>query len=145
MEESGIVSEIRALMEAYLTEAQALEKNRKPGEGLFGFGKKPADDPCHVKMILALKEKFETAAETQAPSADVRTALEYVYGLAKAYQNTPSMHIPLIGAHGSTLPAIPLLNGADAAALLGAYIHQYRRRERLPVQKLVIRALEARK
>ena len=49
----------------------------------------------------------------------------------------------LIAVHGLTNGLIPLLSKDDAAALLETYCKTYRRWERLPVQKNIIRLLKS--
>ena len=48
----------------------------------------------------------------------------------------------LLAAHGTVLDLIPMLSPADAAELMKEYGKLYRRWERLPVQKNVIKALQ---
>ena len=51
---------IRKLYEGYLKTAEELEKNRKIGDGLFGLGHGPEDDPCHERLEKALELAFGT-------------------------------------------------------------------------------------
>ena len=41
---------IKKICGDYIAEAEELERKRKPADGLFGIGTKPADDPCHDRL-----------------------------------------------------------------------------------------------
>ena len=47
--------EIRTLYEAYLEKAMDVELKHNPADGIFGFGRKTSDDPCHEKFAEDLK------------------------------------------------------------------------------------------
>ena len=44
------VDEIRAIYEEYAAEVEKLVSEKKLADGLFGMGKKIADDPCHDRF-----------------------------------------------------------------------------------------------
>ena len=47
------IDSLQALYDGYLKEAIQVEKNRKPGEGIFGIGKKPKPaHPCEGLQLL---------------------------------------------------------------------------------------------
>ena len=60
---------VRALYRDYLEKATELERNRKPGRGLFGVGAKPADAPCHEQFVSALRELL-----AESPGPDIGKA-----------------------------------------------------------------------
>ncbi len=132
-----------AVYESYREKATAVVKNRKPGQGLFGLGRQPADDPCHDAFVEELERLLSDFAASGPESAAVRGVLDHVYHWPTAHRKPPSMYWMLIAVHGLTLDLIPLLGREDAAALRTQYAADYPRWERLPVQKCVLAALEA--
>ena len=134
--------QIEKLYQAYVEEGTALEKKRKPWEGIFGFGKKPADDPCHTRFIQALEEQLSSFREAGIPSAEARDVLRLIFRYPVDHPCPASVYWMLLAAHGTAFGLIPHLQEADAAALKTEYEALYPRRGRLPVQDQVLKALE---
>lgn len=135
---------IRSLYETYLDTVETLERNRKPGEGLFGLTKGPADDPCHDRFIEDLTAAIKDYAEQMPTSAELAETLNYMYTVPLAYKELRSAYWMLIAAQGLSLDLIAGLDPADAAALFQSYGKAYPIWERLPVQRQVLTALKAR-
>ena len=135
------IDSLQALYDAYLNEAIQVEKNRKPGEGIFGIGKKPSDDPCHDRFAANLKEWLEAFGEEEPDSAAIREVLSLIYQAPKKYPEPKSSFWMLIAVQSLTTGLIPRLSEADARALVGEFAGLYKRWERLPVQKQILDAL----
>lgn len=135
-------AEIQTLYLQYLADAASAEKKQKLTDGMFGFGKKAADDPCHSAFYDALKALLETYAGEQPDSADVREVLSFIYQEPLQHREPPSIYWMLIAAHGLTGSLTALLTAEDAAVLYQAYAKNYRCWERLPVQKDIYRKLK---
>jgi len=133
---------IRALYEAYLDTVGTLERNRKPGEGIFGLKGGPADDPCHDRFVDDLTAAIADFAAQEPASGECRAVLEHMFTAPSCHRALKSAYWILIAVHGLTPPLIGRLAAADAAALHGLYGREYRRWERLPVQKQVLEALK---
>ena len=126
---------IKGLYEAYLDEAMKLERDRKIGDGLFGIGKKPADDPCHDRFASDVEAAIKDIAEEDLPSPQIRELLGYMYHKPAEHEETASVYWMLIAVQGSTTALIPALSAEDADALCKAYTKAFRPWQRLPVQK----------
>ena len=137
-----IPEELLKLYTNYLADANRAEMNRKPGDGLFGLGKTPADDPCHDRFGEQLDAWLKTFVRTSPDSAVIRDVLHYIYHAPKEHPEPKSSYWMLVAVHGLTRDLIPLLNPADASALAEDYTALYPRRERFPAQKQVLSALE---
>lgn len=133
---------VQSLYEAYLTDAIQVEKAQKPTDGLFGFGKKAADDPCHDRFVLALENWLKEFAASSPDSSSVRNVLTFIYKTHAENRNYQSVYWMLIAVHGLTRSLIPLLNPADASTLLSEYSSAFPRYVRLPVQKEIMAALK---
>ena len=136
------VEEISLLYDRYLEDAARAEREQKPGEGLFGFGKRPQDAPCHEHFVSDLGTALNVIAESEPDSTFLRSILGMIYDAPKTRPAPKSAYWMLIAVHGLTLPLIPLLSPEDAAALSLSYAAAFPRRERLPVQKQVLDSLK---
>ena len=136
-------TEVRAIYEEYLEAAAKAEAERKPGDGLLGIGKGPADSPCHARFAGALEAKLNAFAASAPESAETAAVLDYIYGVAPRYGDLKSAYWMLLAVHGLTLPLIPCLSPADATCLRARYAETYTRRKRLPVQNQVLAALKS--
>lgn len=134
-------AEIQALYEDYLEKARAAERDRRPGEGLFGFGRRPADDPCHQAFLQALHR----AAEAPAGEEDARETAEALRWICDApirfREDPPSIYWTLVAAHGAMSAAIPRLSPGDARELSAHYEASWPKARRMPVQMQVLKAL----
>ena len=135
------MQQLTALYENYLDEALKVELARKPGEGIFGIGKRPSDDPCHDRFAADLKEWLEAFGEEKPDSAEIREVLSLIYRAPKKYPDPKSSFWMLIAVQSLTLGLIPRLSESDARALVGEFAGLYKRWERLPVQKQILDAL----
>ena len=141
MEKKGS-SAVQALFRNYIEEAERLEKERKPSDGLFGMSPKPADDPCHDRFADDLEEALSGFAAGDPEPEEVREVLSYIYRAPKEHLEPLSVFWMLNAVHGLTADLIPLLDPKDAALLCRQYDQDFPRRERLPVQKKVYEALK---
>ena len=136
------IDSLQALYDGYLKkDAIQVEKNRKPGEGIFGIGKRPSDDPCHDRFAANLKEWLEAFGEEKPDSAEIREVLSLIYRAPKKYPDPKSSFWMLIAVQSLTLGLIPRLSESDARSLVGEFAGLYKRWERLPVQKQILDAL----
>ncbi len=135
------LNELHGCLTAYLKEAEALEAAAKPWDGLFGFGSRPSDHPCHSRFVEALAEKIHGSADDLTP-IEVLGAVTLVLQAAADHPEPASIHYTLIAAQGAVLELLPRLQAEDRADLLARYQAWYPRRTRLPVQKLVAKELE---
>ena len=134
--------EVQALYQAYLEDAERVERERKPGEGLFGIGKKPSDDLCHERFAAELESLLKELEAQAADSARVRAVLQYIYRAPLKNREPISAYWMLNAVHGLTLSLIGRLNAEDAAVLRTQYAADISQREMLPVQKQVFSKLK---
>ena len=138
----SVLDEVRNLYAKYLEEALSAEKKQKLTDGMFGFGKKAADDPCHSAFYEALKALLEAYAGETPDSGCVSEILSFIYQEPLHHREPPSIYWMLIAAHGLTSSLTETLSAKDAAALYEAYSKNYSRWELLPVQKDIYRRLK---
>jgi len=139
------LGDFTALYDGYIDTVKRLERERKPGAGIFGLPGGPADDPCHDRFAEELKGLVAAFAAEEPASDRARAVLAHIYTVPLGYRELRSAYWMLTAVHGLALDLIPFLSPADAAALYEEYAKSYPRWERLPVQKQTLAALKARR
>lgn len=137
------LTDIQELYLQYLDAAIHAEQERRVTDGMFGIGKKASDDPCHTAFPEQLESMLHQFAAQKPDSEAVTGVLSYIYQIPVLHREPQSAFWMLIAVHGLSKELIPCLNKQDAAALCKEYCKTYRKWERLPVQKEVIRQLQA--
>ena len=131
----------RTLVEAYIARATALEEQGKPWDGFLGFGSRPADDPCHTRMVDDLVTLLREGADSLAPG-EARDILADLLEAPAAHSRCPAIYWTLIAAQGAGLTLVPRLTREEAEGLLRELETLYPKRTRLPVQALLVSALK---
>ena len=134
---------LQGLYESYIREVELLELNRKPGEGFFRLKGGPDEDPCHDRFAERLQEFYMEIWMSKAASETVRELMEYACTVPARYRDLRTAYWMLIAVQGLTQPLAGLLSPQDADALSELYEINYRRFERLPVQKQLIHTLRS--
>lgn len=133
---------VRQLYEAYLAKTEQLERDRKPGDGLFGMGSGPADDPCHDRFAEELEAVLGAMARDTLSSGQVRSVLEYIYRMPLENKENSLAYWMLLAVHNLTVELAQRLDAPDAEALWRDYRKKYPRWDRLPAQKRVLSVLD---
>ena len=133
---------LQELYESYLGEVELLEINRKPGAGIFGLKGGPADDPCHDRFAETLRGFYEEFAAQKPESASVRELMAYACTVPTVRREPRTAYWMLIAVQSLTQPLLSLLTPQDAGELAALYEKSYKRRERMPSQIKLIRALK---
>lgn len=136
------LSDFKSLYASYLSEAADAEREAGPLGGLWGYGTRAADHPCHNRFANRTQSLLGDFALENHPSSEVRDVLAYVYDAPLENKKFLSSFWMLTAVHGMTLDLIPLLNGEDAHSLWIRYANCFPRRDRLPVQERVFSALK---
>ncbi len=132
--ESSLFGEVREIYEGYIADTMRLEAERKPGDGLLGFGRNPAHDPCHDIFSDKLQKALKSAEGGALTSGDAAELLLYMYNAPLKNQNNKLAYWMLIAVQAHTREVICFLSSEDAAALSVKYNEMFPKRTRLPVQ-----------
>ena len=127
----------------YRQAIEECERKRRPMDGLFGLGYRIQDDPCHDRLDQQVKQAVDAICAAGPAPADAERAVRLLLrDDAQTWPEAARLMLRAIQRH--SLPLIPLLPPAAAAALLREYAARYKRWDRLPVQQQVYLALKAR-
>lgn len=135
------MEKLKAIYDGYTAELAKVYREAKPADGLFGWGEDPRKDPCHMRFY----EGVEKWAETFLASGPENEA---VFEAVRFLLETPDRHREqhcfwfMFAAQGLTREMIPQLRKDQCAALLAYYEETYPKRERMPVQKEVVKRLK---
>jgi len=138
------LTEVRELYSDYIAQVHKLEREKKPGDGLFGMGKKISDDPCHEAFADKLGTMLKEIEKSEPSSEEVYGILEYIYHAQTEYASFTSAYWMLNAVHSLTIELIELLDSQDAERLMHIYDNEIPRRKRFPAQKKVSSALNKR-
>lgn len=138
------VAAMRMLRERYLDKVRELERNRKPAEGIFGLKGGPADDPCHEQYADELASLLEAFLAEGPDSGSTRRVLEELYAPPPKNDVPRSAYWMLIAVQGLCPELIEQLDTGDARELEERFSASYRRRERMPNQQKILKALKNR-
>ena len=154
-----LTDRFETMFRTYLEAVDNAERNRKLGEGMFGFPGGPANHPCHEQFVKQLEEFLEELRQKASDprntpdgsgmsedglfdSKAVKTVLTAVYASADLHHDMQSAYWTLIAVHGLTGNLIGLLSPEDAAELLATYEDSFPRSRRLPAQNKVVSLLK---
>lgn len=132
------------ILARYASALEALDARSRPGDGLFGLGRRKGDDPCHDALdreVAALLTGLagDPDAVSQA-SGLLRLLLEAES--SRSWPDHARWMLIAVQRHGQAL--VPLLSPTDAASLAAWYADRYPRGTRFPVQKDLLRSLRRR-
>ena len=133
MHKEYVLARLEQLYGDYLRTINKLERDRKPGEGLFGT-RGPKNDPCHDRFAEELGAFLEELAASEADSSVRRASMETIFSAPLQNREPKSAFWMLIAVQGLTRGLISGLTPEDAAALAERYAEDYPRNARLPVQ-----------
>ena len=133
---------VEALYQAYIRTAEELEKNRPVGAGLFGLTPGPEDDPCHDRFAAELDALLREVCAASPSSAEAAGILRFLFRAPDARRQPKSLYWMLVAVQGLGGGLVDHLEPEDASALAKEYADLVPRRERLPVQKQLLKKLE---
>ena len=133
--------EIREMYQAYVDEAGKLEEQKRSIQSMIRGQERPADDPCHMRLVEEMDRKTQAIVQEQPQPEDVREILNFILRAPHMFREPQTVYWTMIAAQGSALCLNPLLKKEDAAELQEKYGRDFRRWQRLPVQKMVFKAL----
>lgn len=145
MDKTELLDEARRLYEAYEAKFRAQEEKRRPLEGAFGLGGGPRSYPCHDEFAEQLKTLLRSPEAESLSPEQTRRLLEYIYfAPARHPDGQDAVYWMKLAVHSLTTDLLPRLEPEDARALHTAYQSAYPRRNRLPAQETLLKALKKR-
>ena len=135
MEDERAICEIRAIYDDYIADVKQLIANRKPTDGLMGFGKRAGDDICHGRFADRIGQKLNEIAQASPSSEEACAVIRFVFETPSEYKKDSLAYLMLLAVQGLTEVLIPFLSKEDAAALSSIFSDLYPKYSYLPSQK----------
>ena len=132
---------LQTILENYASALQTLDTRYRLGDGLFGFGRKKGDDPCHDvmdKAVEALISRLSEDPEAASQAPDVLRMLLEAES-SRSWPDHARWMLVAVQRHAQLL--VPLLSHTEAASLADWYSAQYSRAKRFPVQQALLKSL----
>ena len=133
------MTELMDMYARYFENAAKVRAKASPLAGIWGMGNDPRNDRCHDDFYDAVANWVEAFDGDRAAAKD---AVKWILGAAWEYRQDRDVYWYLFAAQKLTLKLIPRLNPADARELFGWYDQCYPKKERLPAQQQVFKALK---
>jgi len=109
--------------------------------GVLGFGKRPGNDPGHLKFLDEMEMALKQVAEEGPDAKTAGEILEVIFGARYKYAQERVSPYLFTAVEGMTIDLIPLLSG-DAVQKLYEEYKKIPRSLHVPVQKKVMAALK---
>lgn len=135
------LEELKALYEGYLRQTEELLEKRNPVHNFFGIDR-PGTAPCHKEFVERVETLMLRLAE-DLPAEKTPEVLRYIFEAPDANRQNELAYWMLLAVHGKAVPLFRKLLPEDASVLLTWYEKRFPRRQRLPVQKDVVKRLKA--
>ena len=127
----------------YRQDVENYQRNQKPTDGLFGFGRSLKDDPCHALFDGRVQQAVDDLCAASPTPAEAEQAVRLLLARDDISSWPVASQWMMRAVERHSLPLIPFLSSEAAAALLKEYSDRCPRWERLPTQKAVFKALKA--
>lgn len=128
--------------EQYLREAEKARQKAGLCDGLFGMGNDPRKAPCHEAFYEYVARWVAEFLEGEPGPEACAEAAGWLLKLAQAHRGQKDVYGYLYAAQGHALPLIARMDRDRAGALLAWYEEAHPRRDRMPVQDGVCKALK---
>ena len=135
---------LQQLKERYLQydeEATLVRKKASPADGLFGFGNDPKNHPCHELFYEDIGKWTKDFLETQPDARDSFDAARFLIAAPKEIAGRESYWM-MYAAQGWCRELVGLMDAAGCAQLRTLFDELYPKRDRMPVQQELYKALK---
>ena len=138
------LEQLREQYRQYHNQVQKVRLDAKPFAGVFGIGAGPKDDPCHMAFFHGVEETCKGFADAPVSADTAAAVIRYVVTAQTEGEKEGITYWPMMAAHGTILPLIPLITKEQASELKALYEQTVPKRERMPLQDKVLKALAER-
>ena len=135
----------QGIMEQYSEALEKAGKTRRLAGGLFGLGGGPGDDPCHDAMDKQVGELAEQFLADEDALEEAALLVSDILKAEKSREWTPAAKWAVLAIQRYTIPLIPEIGPEDRKELAAWYTDAYPKRQRLPIQKQIVKELEKEK
>lgn len=136
-----MLQQLKERYRQYDEEATQVRKKSSPADGLFGFGNDPKNHPCHEQFYEDIGKWTKAFLETQPDGKESFAAARFMIGAPVECSSRESYWM-MYAAQGWCRELVNCLDPQGCAALRDAFDEMYPRRDRMPVQQELYKALK---
>ena len=136
-----MVQQMQDIYGAYVRDVERVFAEAKPADGLFGWGDDPKKHPCHMQFYEAVEDWVRAFAAAEPGQEAVWEAVRFMLQTPDLHRDSQCFWF-LYAAQGLTRELIPRLSREQCAALREDYDNRYPKRDRMPVQRDIYKALK---
>lgn len=129
--------------EAYDEKATQVRLQTKGFGGIWGMGEDPKNHPCHVEFYHGVAQLVTDFLTSEPESSVVYEAAQFILGAANQRRERDSYWFAY-AAQAHVVPMIEWMSPEDCKSLSQWYDTQYKKLERMPVQRDMYKKLRAR-
>ena len=136
------MQDLKNRYELYLREAEKARQRAGLCDGLFGMGNDPRKASCHQDFYEYVGQWVDAFLKMKLDPESCAEAVEWILKIADAHRAQKDVFGYLYAAQGHALPLIARMDRNIAGELLSWYDRSYPKRDRMPVQDRVYKALK---
>jgi len=136
-----MMEQLKNLYTEYAQKVKEVRKAARPFDGVFGFGNDPRNNPCHEEFFAAGGQWAEQFAAAGPDQAQLLEAALFILEEPLQYKDR-ECYWYMFASHASLKPLIGVMTPETAAQVLSRFRELYPKRDRMPLQKQLLKALE---
>ena len=137
------LQQLQEIYEAYVTHMKSVLQKTGTFDGRWGFGNDPKKDPGHMKFYEDVDHYIDELLQAAPAEEQAFQAAEWIIQTPPKYEKK-AVYWCMLAVHGPCKKLVPLLSREHCALLRDFYDAVYLRRNRLPVQEELYKALKKR-
>ena len=136
-----MLTQLKTLFTDYDAAVRAVRKKARAFDGILGLGKDPRKDPCHEQFYNAVGKWTEDFLATEPSQEDLKAAALFLIEEPKNYEGKECFWF-MFAAQGHIKPMIGAMSPENRQAVKASLEATYKKRERMPLQKELLKLLD---
>ncbi len=135
-----MLTKLKSIYADYDQAVQEVRKNARAFDGVFGLGKDPRKDACHDRFYQEVGVWVTEFLAAEPNGEELLEAAMFITEAPTAYEGK-ECYWYMYASHGHLKPIIPLLSPESRTAVREKMEACYKKRERMPLQKEILKLL----
>lgn len=135
-----MLTQLQTLYTDYAATVKEVRKKTRVFDGFLGLGKDPRNDPCHQAFYDAVGAWVTEFLATEPEQDSLMQAALYILETPVAYKDQECYWF-MFAAHGHMKPMLGGLSKENCAALGSRMEALYKKHDRMPLQKELLKLL----
>ncbi len=136
-----MLTTLKTIYADYDKAVQEVRKNARAFDGILGLGKDPRKDACHDQFYQAAGQWVTEFVAAGPSQEELLEAALYITETPKTHEGK-ECYWYMLAAHGHLKPLIGLLSPENRSTVKASMEATYKKRERMPLQKELLKLLD---